>query len=401
MCRRTILAGMDQARAAPGIGRRRRPARWRETVPPLRPALFAGAREEFGCAARTVCQLIAVAMAMSVTTACVFAPWSDPVPDVAHAEAALGHPLTLASGQVRSLDHPDFERSAADRALWAPLGMLEKGDAGIFFLQPYDPERIPVLFVPGIGGTPRDFRRMIESLDSSRFQAWVFNYPSGFRAESIVDLLHDVLDEIAQKYCFDTLFMTAHSLGGLISYSYIKAGLPETERVKVLVTFSSPWMGYSWAAVGTQNMTSPVPSWSDLSPGSNFLISLREPTPRDTHAPLHFVFFGYQRHTSLLTTESSDGLISIASQLPPWVQDRAERYWGFNATHVGLLSDDAALKRYNELLAYQADAVLPHRLAPGCPRESGRDVRTEPFGEQAHVHPHQAPEPSASILAGG
>jgi hypothetical protein len=62
------------------------------------------------------------------------------------------------------------------------------------------------------------------------------------------------------------------------------------------------------------------------------------------------VFFGYRRKASILTTESSDGVISIDSQIPPWIQDQAERYWGYNATHVGILSDELALDRYNAVL---------------------------------------------------
>jgi hypothetical protein len=198
---------------------------------------------------------------------------------------------------------------------------------------------------------------MIESLDRTRFQAWLFNYPSGFRATSVVALLHDVLADLESKYRFDTLFITAHSLGGLISRSYVRSGFPESERVEVLISFSSPWMGVSWAAAGTRNMPAPVPAWADLSPGSPFLVSLREPLAPDARQPPCYVFFGYRRETSFLMTESSDGVISIASQIPAWIQDQAERYWGFNATHVGILSDELALERYNALLVSTADRL--------------------------------------------
>lgn len=316
-----------------------------------------GAFSTLAAAGVRIHRIIAASVIVCSATACGYSPWRESVPDLKHAEAALGHPIELATGQIRSLDHPDFDDSAAERALWKPLGMLDKGGAGIFFLEPYDAKRIPVLFVPGIAGTPRNFRRMIESLDRTRFQAWLFNYPSGFRTTSVVALLRDVLADLEREHQFDTLFITAHSLGGLISHSYVRSGFPECERVKVLVSFSSPWMGNSWAAAGTRNMPAPVPAWADLSPESPFLVSLRDPLAPDARLPPHYVFFGYRREASFLMTESSDGVISIASQIPPWIQNQAKRYWGYDATHVGILSDESALERYNALLDSTADRL--------------------------------------------
>jgi hypothetical protein len=57
--------------------------------------------------------------------------------------------------------------------------------ARIQVLEPYDTSRIPVLFIHGIGGTPRDFRAVIDALDRTRFQAWVFSYPPGARTRAI------------------------------------------------------------------------------------------------------------------------------------------------------------------------------------------------------------------------
>ena len=300
------------------------------------------------------------------TAACGFATTTGRVSDLAGAESALGRPVELVRGRIRSLDHPEFDHAGAQSALWTPLTMLEEGRAGIYFLEPYDPNRIPVLFVPGISGTPRDFRRMIQELDRSRFQAWVFQYPSGMRLESIVRLLRQVLDDLQRQHRFDTLFLTAHSVGGLIGRGYAHAARGEDEPAMVLVTFSSPWEGHPWAAVGTQLMFAPVPSWVDLSPASEFLVSLRRPIRRRGHRFSHYVFFGYQRDFSLLLSQSSDGVVPLASQLPVWLQDQAARYWGYDATHVGILSQEAAIERYNALLRCEADRLATTRSSPPC-----------------------------------
>ena len=72
-------------------------------------------------------------------------------------------------GAVATLDDPIFSQEEAESGLWQPYAFLVKGNAGIFFLEDYDPGRIPVLFVHGINGTPRSFTPLIDSLDKSRY----------------------------------------------------------------------------------------------------------------------------------------------------------------------------------------------------------------------------------------
>jgi hypothetical protein len=309
--------------------------------------------------------LVAVGLLVQ-TAACGVAPRLGGTPDVASAEAVLGRRIEVATGQIRTLDHPDFEHAAAGDAVWSPLAMLEKGAAGIYFLEPYDPKRVPVLFVPGIGGTPRDFERTIESLDRSRFQAWVFFYPGGLRLHSTARLLGDVLTALQRQHRFETLFITAHSLGGLVSLGYLKSALGNGDYVKLIVTLSSPFEGHPWAAVGTQLMPAPVPSWSDLSPGSEFLAALRAPGPHGGRRVPHYVFFSFQRNVSMLIPQSSDGIVPVSSQLPVWIQDQAERYWGYDATHVGILSHGPVLERYNALLKSEADRLRADPPLASC-----------------------------------
>jgi len=304
---------------------------------------------------------IAYTLAMLIVTqvsACAFVLSPRVAPELADAQAAVELSVHFTVGEIREIGHPGFDRSHANDGLWAPLTMVEKVGAGIYFLEPYDPERIPVLFIHGIDGTPRDFRNMIESLDRSRFQAWAFHYPTGLRMHVVVRILHGLVDQLRRKHGFGALFVTAHSAGGLVSRGYLRSMLSNGDQyVKLLVTFSSPWEGHRWAAVGTQYMFSPVPSWFDLSPGSEFLISLREPLQHSGHRIPHFVFFGFRRTPSIVMTESSDGVIAMASQLPLWVQEQAERCWGFDVAHTGILSDGAALKRYDSLLKREADRL--------------------------------------------
>jgi len=258
--------------------------------------------------------------------------------------------LTLAGCSAAPLRDPAPETADA-----AP----ERAGAGIQLLEPYDPKRIPVLFVHGIGGTPQDFRDMLDGLDRTRFQAWVFRYPTGLRLRTASRALHVAIAELQRKHRVDALFIVAHSMGGLVARGYLADALRDEGRgpARLLVTLSSPWEGNEWAQVGAQLMPGAPGVWTDLSPASDFLVALRKPVPNVAH----YVFFGYRRGPSLLTQASSDGAITMSSQIPAWIQEQAERCWGFDADHAGVLSHRAVLEQLNALLAAEADRQLALR----------------------------------------
>src|SRR5262249_25329644 len=80
---------------------------------------------------------------------------------------------------VSDLDAPAFGADFGQQGLWQPMRFLREAQVGVHLLQPYDPDKTPVLFVHGAGGTPQDWRYFIEHLDRERFQPWVYYYPSG------------------------------------------------------------------------------------------------------------------------------------------------------------------------------------------------------------------------------
>jgi len=258
--------------------------------------------------------------------------------------------LTLAGCGAAPVREPAPESAVAVR---------ERSGSGIQMLEPYDPKRIPVLFVHGIGGTPEDFRAMLDGLDRARFQAWVFRYPTGLSLGTASRALHAALAELQREHRVEALFIVAHSMGGLVSRGYLVDALRDEGGgpARLLVTLSSPWEGNEWAQAGARFMPGAPGVWTDLSPASDFLVALRKPVPRVPH----YVFYGYRRVPSLLTPESSDGAITLASQIPAWIQEQAERCWGFDADHAGVLSHRAVLEQLNALLAAEADRQLALR----------------------------------------
>lgn len=89
--------------------------------------------------------------------------------------------------------------------------------------QPYDPDRIPVLFVHGLQDTPASFAPMFFRLISdpeirNRYQFWAFSYPSGYPYPMPASHLRKELDRVRQLYPdHKDIVIIGHSMGGLIS----------------------------------------------------------------------------------------------------------------------------------------------------------------------------------------
>ncbi len=151
-------------------------------------------------------------------------------------------------------------------------------------------------------------------------------------------------------------------MGGLVTRSALAqvdpAGLRDVlaprRPIGLLVTFSTPWNGHKGAAQGVKYAPAVVPSWIDMQPESDFLTGLRRELPGD---PPHHLFFGYHTGKNPLMLYSHDTVIALSSQLEPWFQERAERTYGFDLDHVGILGDEQAARTYHRLL--QRVAVEP------------------------------------------
>jgi len=89
--------------------------------------------------------------------------------------------------------------------------------------QPYDPDRIPVLFVHGLQDTPASFAPMFFSLISdpeirSRYQFWAFSYPSGYPYPMPAAHLRAELDRMRKLHPeHKDIVVIGHSMGGLVT----------------------------------------------------------------------------------------------------------------------------------------------------------------------------------------
>ena len=261
-------------------------------------------------------------------------------------------------GTVSSLDDPLFSSRQGRRGLWEPFAFMEDGGTGIHFLEPFDPDREPVLFIHGINGSPSDFGSLIATLDRDRFQPWIASYPSGLRLSWLSRGIFQFLEVLHRQYDFERLHIVAHSMGGLVSRGTLSLCQQNSacDYLGSYTTVSTPWNGVASAASGVKWSPTVVPVWNDLVPESHFVTTLFD-TPLPDGLP-HFLIFGF-RQDSFLSTASSDGVIQLSSQLRDAAQDQAASIRGFDEGHVSILDSAAAIEHMNAILreaAQQAPA---------------------------------------------
>lgn len=230
--------------------------------------------------------------------------------------------------------------------LWRPLSFVKERRARIYLLEPYDPARVPVLFVHGAGGSPQDWRYFIENLDRSRYQAWVYYYPTGMPMELSALWLKSSLGALRAQHGFRQLVVTGHSMGGLVARRAIALDAHASEPYEtMLVTFATPWGGVPFARLGASLGVYAIPSWRDLVPDSVFLRSVQaEALP----SVQHHLFFGYRENGD---TFDSDGVIAVSSQREEHIERAAAQIHGFRTDHSAILDDAAVFGRFAGVLA--------------------------------------------------
>ena len=97
------------------------------------------------------------------------------------------------------------------------------GRTGIYFLEPFDPNKIPVIFVHGLMSSPHAWIDFINELNHDpkfrkRYQAWVFFYPSGGPIAGNAMRLRKELADLAKRYPLKhNIVLVGHSMGGILS----------------------------------------------------------------------------------------------------------------------------------------------------------------------------------------
>lgn len=126
------------------------------------------------------------------------------------------------------LDNPKF-REQTDSTVGLRDANKTQKYRGIYMLEPFDPNRIPVVMVHGLWSSPLTWMPMFNDLRSFRelrknYQFWFYQYPTGqpfwvsatqLRSD-LQSLRHD-LDPQMQHQVLDNMVLVGHSMGGLLS----------------------------------------------------------------------------------------------------------------------------------------------------------------------------------------
>ncbi len=259
---------------------------------------------------------------------------------------------TLNLGKVIDLSEDTYSRDNGVRGLWEPLEFVRDGLFGIHFLEPYSPDKIPVLYVHGISAAPQDHSSFIDALDRDVFQPWVVFYPSGLPLGGLSFYIHLGLEVLQTQHEFEEIYIVAHSMGGLVSRAVINRNtIDPSWSLGLFVSVSSPWQGHGAAKLGKDLSPVTAPSWVDMTPGSEFLKTLfQTPLPEETD---YFLLFGYSG-SSMLTSGNDDGTVSLSSVLADEAQQEAKRIHAFDEDHMSILKSQKAIARLQSILAEAA-----------------------------------------------
>jgi pimeloyl-ACP methyl ester carboxylesterase len=106
--------------------------------------------------------------------------------------------------------------------------------AGMYLLEPYRENKIPVVMVHGLMSSPETWVEMFNDLRGDpelrrKYQFWFYSYPTGLPILYSGSLLRNELNEIRSKFDpdnnnpnFDQMVLIGHSMGGLLSRQMVQ-----------------------------------------------------------------------------------------------------------------------------------------------------------------------------------
>ena len=106
-------------------------------------------------------------------------------------------------------------------------------ETGLYFLQPYDPAKIPVVLVHGLASSPDVFKTTINELlpepwFRQHYQIWLYNYPTGnpwllssMRFRQQLRQACAYARTKGDERCLKRMVLIGHSMGGLLARSSV------------------------------------------------------------------------------------------------------------------------------------------------------------------------------------
>jgi pimeloyl-ACP methyl ester carboxylesterase len=182
-----------------------------------RPLPYRALADEYDIAATAVARPAAGAAESMVLE--LHNPWNERAIGAMPLAADLTTPLTMMLAH-RGIDGLEWQGFFNPAFVWPR--------SGVFMLTPYQPGKIPVLFVHGLWSSPRTWLPMINALQADpaireRYQFWVAFYATGhsipvsaWRMRTCLRDLRQALDPAGADPALGQTVVVTHSLGGLV-----------------------------------------------------------------------------------------------------------------------------------------------------------------------------------------
>jgi pimeloyl-ACP methyl ester carboxylesterase len=250
------------------------------------------------------------------------------------------------TGQISKIYDEKFSAENALTGWWNPTSFMKAFGAHIYLMEPYDPRKIPVLFVHGAQGSPQNWVYFLIRLDRSHYQPWFFYYPSGIHLSLASLLLYDELMELHSQYGFKKMCIAAHSMGGLVTRSLLTKYKFDKQHnfVKLYVTFATPWTGFESADASQKLPYKSIPSWMDM--GSQSIFIKRTMSAELPSAIHYYLFYG------------NEDKVVKGKALDERAASGAREKFVFDCNHDSILTDRKVFMKFNKILEKEFYSLL-------------------------------------------
>jgi len=309
------------------------------------------------------------------------------------------------------LDNPKFE-PRREAAFWAMLTPDSAASlAGLFMLEPFDPQKIPVLLLHGLWSGPETWMEMFNDLRSfpeirDQYQFWFYLYPTGQpfwlsakQLRSDLQQAREILDPGRQACALDQMVLIGHSMGGLVArmqsidsgdslwsllsdrpFEELQADdetrenlarmlfFRPNESIRRVITIGTPHRGSDYANSYTQWLSRRLITLPEMVVNATQKVTRENP--------------GFFRNTDLLTVNTSIDSLSPDSPVLPIVLNAPRAPWTSYHNIVARVPDQGWLGS----LAAGSDGVV------ACESAHLDDVDSEIVVEADHVTVHRTPK---------
>jgi pimeloyl-ACP methyl ester carboxylesterase len=274
------------------------------------------------------------------------------------------------------LDNPAFE----ERKNIATLALLNPATAesirGLFMLEPYDPNKIPVVMVHGLWSSPVTWMEMFNQLRSfpeirNQYQFWFYLYPTGQpfwisapqMREHLAEMRRNV-DPRGSTTALDQMVLVGHSMGGLVSklqtlesgddfwrvlsdkqFDELEADEETRENlaktvffrpnpsIRRVITIATPHRGSDYANDYTRWLARKLIALPDMMISTSRRLTRENP--------------GFFRNTELLTISTSVDSLSPDSPILPVMLRSRRSPWVKYHNIVGLVRDEGLFSSFS------------------------------------------------------